>query len=272
MSRRRELSTDISTDGKVNDLGDLAAILYTWSIPHANEDASLTPKTAKEMKMLVIPGRDCSVDQVCAAMDEIFAQGLWLRDESGVIHFPPESFYRYQNKIAADRRRSPTSPKVSGAQTQNPTKPRETPQNPAEPRAVPQNPVSSSSSSSFSFSDPALRAGSSARAREALPVVDDIGLGDKHPGVIAGPKAWERWLTHMRTRGKVPSILQVELWGQRLMELKEKGNDPAKVIDHTIMAGLDRFIELPEKEKTSVVEFVDAAELKRRKNLRAGVA
>lgn len=272
MSRRRDLSTDISTDGKVNELSNLAALLYTWSIPHANEDASLTPKTAKEIKMLIIPGRDCTIADVQGAMEEVLAQGLWLKEESGVIYFPPETFYKYQNKIAADRRRSVVVKEpIASAEPRNPTKPHETPQMAAHCRAEPQNPVSSSfSSSSLSFSDPALRAGSSARAREASPLMDDIGLGDKHPSVIAGPEAWQRWLAHLKSRGKVASIIQTELYGKRLLELKARGNDPSKVIDKTIRAGLVDFIELPEKERSAeVVEFVDALELKRRAQERA---
>ena len=46
MSRRRYLSTEVSLDTRINRLaleaGDFAALLYTWMIPHAEDDASIT--------------------------------------------------------------------------------------------------------------------------------------------------------------------------------------------------------------------------------------
>ena len=46
MARRRYISTAISTDTAVCKLakkyGEFAAMLYTWMIPHAEDDAKLT--------------------------------------------------------------------------------------------------------------------------------------------------------------------------------------------------------------------------------------
>jgi hypothetical protein len=111
MSRRRYISTTMSVDKALNRLAsqsDFAALLYTWMIPHAEDDSTLTGD-ADDIASLVIPKRrDKSpedVEQAIALMDK---EGLVWRyhraDGKPMLQFPPDAFYRYQTYIAKDRR------------------------------------------------------------------------------------------------------------------------------------------------------------------------
>jgi len=123
MARRRYLSTEISIDKAVNRLarehGDFAALLYTWMIPHAEDDATLTGDP-EELMLSVVPGRrDKDVADVEAALAAMHDLGLiiWHR-EAKIVEFPPASFYKYQTYIARDKRR--TTP-ISTQQRETPT-------------------------------------------------------------------------------------------------------------------------------------------------------
>lgn len=131
MSRRRYVSTNISTDTRVNRLaleyGDFAALLYTWMIPHAADDAGL-PDDPEELLFTVIPGRrDKTVDDVDRALQGMIDLGLLRRDPARKrLFFPAAAFYRYQAYIGESRRspapaaapapdlaRTPTSPETA---------------------------------------------------------------------------------------------------------------------------------------------------------------
>lgn len=108
MSRRRYLSTEISLDPRVNQLavkaGDFAALFYTWLIPHADDDCSLSgdPET---LLYTVLPGRrDKTVEDIAKTLDAICQAGLLIRKDDCLI-FPPDTFYRYQTYIPAEKRR-----------------------------------------------------------------------------------------------------------------------------------------------------------------------
>src|SRR5262245_7797525 len=96
MPRRRYISTDISTDGKVNQLSDQAALLFSWAIPHFADNCRLTPQNAAELKLAIVPGRSWSVKHVEGLLNEILAARLWGRDENGQIFTPADSFYKFQ--------------------------------------------------------------------------------------------------------------------------------------------------------------------------------
>lgn len=107
MSRRRYVSTQISVDKDVNRLatnhGDFAALLYTWLIPHANDNTTI-PSDPEEILFEVIPGRrDKTAQDVQDAIDAMLAEGLILRD-GAVLRFPDASFYRYQTYISVKNR------------------------------------------------------------------------------------------------------------------------------------------------------------------------
>jgi hypothetical protein len=119
MSRRRYLSSEISTDDKVNSLSDRAALLYTWSLPHFADNCRLTPKNAAECRWTIFPGRKCTDEQVEDAMNELFSTGLWGRDENARIFIPSESFYKYQTYINAEKRRE--TPQIAASPSPSPS-------------------------------------------------------------------------------------------------------------------------------------------------------
>lgn len=106
--RRRYISTDISRDKLVNELardyGEFAVLLYTWMIPHAEDDATLSGDPY-ELRMSVCPGlRDRTDEDVAAALRGMHDVGLLIWD-GDQCWFPPEAFYRHQTYIAETRRR-----------------------------------------------------------------------------------------------------------------------------------------------------------------------
>lgn len=109
MSRRRYLSTDISLDRKVNDLatecGDFAALLYTWMIPHATDDATITADPDVLWALVTPRRRDKTEADIEAAIQGMVAAGL-VEKKGETLFFRSESFYKYQTYISPDKRRS----------------------------------------------------------------------------------------------------------------------------------------------------------------------
>jgi len=119
MPRRRYISTNISTDCGTNKLSTFAALLYTWAIPHFNDDCRLTPKNAEEIKWSVIPARSEGIGMVVSAIEEIVMAGLWGMDNNGHICMPSESFYKYQTYIPAEKRRE--TPQIAASPAPSPS-------------------------------------------------------------------------------------------------------------------------------------------------------
>jgi hypothetical protein len=144
MARRRYVSTKVSTDLAVNKLAqesDFAALLYTWLIPHCEDDGLLPSGDPEEVLAMVVPMRrdKTSVDISDAlALMEKLQLVIWHDD---CIEFDPVSFYEYQSYIKADRRR--TTPHICAC-------PRHSTQNTAVPRTSTQNTASVSLSPSLS--------------------------------------------------------------------------------------------------------------------------
>lgn len=104
MSRRRYISTEISVDKRINNLSDFAALLYTWMIPHADDDGTIT-SDPDELAWIVVPGRRRKTPQISEALMEMVNEGLILSDGNGRLYFPFESFYKYQTYIPPAKRR-----------------------------------------------------------------------------------------------------------------------------------------------------------------------
>lgn len=174
MARRRYVSTTISQDTRVNKLaiqyGDFAALLYTWMIPHAADDATL-PGDPEELLYQVLPGRrDKTEADVRAALDGMAALGLIVGTDDGRIMFPTTAFYRYQTYIK-DRNKhggeGGAQPPENSADA-NPSQSEQT--DAANQRRSAQNTVSPSFSSSPSSSPPLSHSPSpSERAERASP-------------------------------------------------------------------------------------------------------
>ena len=109
MARRRYISTKISTDAAVARLSekhsDFAALLYTWMIPHAEDDTTIMGNP-EELMFTVIPAlRSKTVDDVVAALEAMSNEELIIWDkENEVIYFPADNFYKYQTYIKQDKR------------------------------------------------------------------------------------------------------------------------------------------------------------------------
>lgn len=169
MSRRRYLSTRVSTDALVNRLareaGDFAALLYTWLIPHADDDGGL-PDDPEEILLTVMPGRrDKEAADIAVAITAMVTLGL-LQHCGGRLYFPAESFYRYQTYVSDSRRRAPESPPPPApepSRATNSAEQRRTPQTSARQRETAQNSASVSSSVSVSLSTADAVAGAPAR-------------------------------------------------------------------------------------------------------------
>lgn len=145
MSRRRSLSTTISTDRAVHQLairhGDFAALLYTWMIPHAEDDATISGDPFEIMVTVVPTRRDKGEQDIADAIEGMIACGLLARREDGRLEFPPESFYKHQSYIPTAKRRTAESapvpePHVDATAT-NGDEQRESPQITDEQRATP---------------------------------------------------------------------------------------------------------------------------------------
>ena len=112
MSRKRSISTDMSTDPKLAELaehGHLPLLLYTWAIPHADDYGRMTGD-ARQFKLLVCPALNVSKNEVFEALQQIADVGLWhLSEVDGrwIIAFPEDSWYKHQPDLVQRHRRRP---------------------------------------------------------------------------------------------------------------------------------------------------------------------
>jgi len=110
MSRKRSISTSMSTDRRLQQLaveqGDFAVVLYTWMIPHAAEDSSLTGHVEEFMATVIPMRRDKSAEDVVPALDAMHDLGLIIWDKGReIIRFPTAEFYALQSVIKKENRR-----------------------------------------------------------------------------------------------------------------------------------------------------------------------
>lgn len=174
MSRRRYVSTDVSIDKRLNRLatehGDFAALLYSWMIPHATDEATLNGDLDEFMATVIPMRRDKAPAEVQAAIEAMVAVGLLTAWDGETIYFPTEAFYRYQTYIKVENRRIGDVSMGESASPTNADEQRETPknaegkadapdldstaENAEEQRETPKNAVSLSLSLSPSVSSP----------------------------------------------------------------------------------------------------------------------
>ena len=109
MSRKREISTDISQDARIADLsafGHNAVAIYLMAIPQADDWGRL-PGNPREFRMLVCPGFDETIADVDAVLSRIAELGLWDRyevDGRQYIAFPPQTWFKRQSYINISKR------------------------------------------------------------------------------------------------------------------------------------------------------------------------
>ena len=109
MSRRRYISTEISTDRHLRQVSDAACLFYTWMIPHVNDDATITGDP-DELAAIVVPNRKgWGSQKVLHILTELESVGL-VNVVDGTLYVPIHSFYKYQSSIPEHKRRNEQPP------------------------------------------------------------------------------------------------------------------------------------------------------------------
>lgn len=109
MSRKRSITSDISTDPRVAQLaqyGPLPLLLYTWCMTHADDWGRLIGEPV-QLRLTVCPALAVSAAEVEEALNQVAAVGLWERyqvDGRWYIAYPLEAWYRHQSYISKDKR------------------------------------------------------------------------------------------------------------------------------------------------------------------------
>lgn len=113
MSRRRYISTDISTDAQLAMLaqdGPLPLLIYTWAIPHMDDWGRMTGD-ALQFKLLVCPALDVTAMEVERQLNRIAEVGLWTisvtTNGKRLIQIPSKRWFREQWHLKGQIRRKP---------------------------------------------------------------------------------------------------------------------------------------------------------------------
>ena len=80
MAEKRMIHKKISLSEVVEDMTLEAQLLFTWSIPHA-DDVGVLPRSAKTLKGLVFPLKDLTSDDVEKLIQECLKGGLYTEFE-----------------------------------------------------------------------------------------------------------------------------------------------------------------------------------------------
>lgn len=102
MAKARMLHKTISVSEQVSNLSIQAQLLFTWLIPHADDEGRLKGNP-KHIKVMVVPCHQWTPEQVQDFLEEIDKQGLinfWEKDGQRYIEFPNWKTFQY---IAKDR-------------------------------------------------------------------------------------------------------------------------------------------------------------------------
>src|SRR5262245_21763167 len=124
MSRKRNITENISTDTRIQALSDFEALLYTWMIPHAEDDCTIARKHDNwplAIRLKVIPGRmpNHPDEEIQQAVNHIIQLGLLIENDE-TISFPPKPFYKYQHYVPLDRRMSGANQRESAQNGEDP--------------------------------------------------------------------------------------------------------------------------------------------------------
>ncbi|MCB9800564.1 MAG: hypothetical protein H6773_00040 [Pseudomonadales bacterium] len=102
MAKARMLHKTISVSEQVSNLTIEAQLLFTWLIPHADDEGRLKGNP-KHIGVMVVPCHHWSPDHIQGLLEEIGGQGLiyfWEQDGQRYIEFPNWKTFQY---IAKDR-------------------------------------------------------------------------------------------------------------------------------------------------------------------------
>jgi hypothetical protein len=203
VSRRRYISTELSVDKKMRQLSDSHALFWTWMIPHAADDATITADP-DELAAIVVPNRPgWTIAKVASALEAFEELGL-IVIEDGTIFYHPETFYRYQSNVPADKRRT-EHPCKSATREENSTNQHKTAQISASPSPSP-SPSPSLSLTAATASEKeclGILAGISGFPK---PGEQDLALlrepRDSRVDIVAEAKGYRDWIGDQRHQGK----------------------------------------------------------------------
>ncbi len=102
MAQRRMLSKSISCSLQVDNLPIEAQLLFTWMIPHTDDEGRMTGHL-KEIKGKVVPMKDWNLQKIDEYLKIMHNEGLiilWEKDGLPIIEFP--GWNRHQ-RIRKDR-------------------------------------------------------------------------------------------------------------------------------------------------------------------------
>lgn len=102
MAKARMLHKTISISEQVNNLSIEAQLLFTWLIPHADDEGRLKGNP-KHVKVMVVPSHQWTPEEIQHLLEEIKEQGLiyyWEKSGQRYIEFPSWKTFQY---IAKDR-------------------------------------------------------------------------------------------------------------------------------------------------------------------------
>lgn len=93
----------ISVSEQVSNLSDKAKVIFTWSIPHA-DDFGILPYQALTLKATIVPMMSIIISDFKKCIDEILKQKLWLEEEYNSQKFYKiAKFYEHQT-LKKDRK------------------------------------------------------------------------------------------------------------------------------------------------------------------------
>ena len=114
MANRRMIAKSISVSDEANALGDFAALLFTWLIPHS-DDYGVIPGSPGRIKALVVPRRKQSEADIEAALEEMRRVGLIYRyHHAGQPYIQLVRFEQHQEGL--HKRTAPRNPLYNQAE------------------------------------------------------------------------------------------------------------------------------------------------------------
>ena len=96
------IDKNISVSEQVANLSKEAQLVFTWSIPHA-DDVGVLPRSHRTLKALIVPMWDCLLEDFDKFVKEITEQGLWREIEHGGQTFYAITKFRDHQTLKKDR-------------------------------------------------------------------------------------------------------------------------------------------------------------------------
>lgn len=103
MAQKRMIDKKISVSEQISNLSTEGKLIFTWSIPHA-DDLGLLPFSKKTLKAMILPMEDMSLETFGNQVESIVNQGLWEKYEYGKNkYYRIVKFFNHQT-IKKDRK------------------------------------------------------------------------------------------------------------------------------------------------------------------------